>query len=218
MINNIETIKKQNNDTIIVVKPKISTNTSDIENIIKNKVDINNLNINECTLKKSVNGNVIIRCSNKQERQKIAEKIGTEVGADFSVVLPKTGQLKIKIVNIDSCSMEKSEDELIKNIVKQNGLMSISGASEIKTISKWKVEKYNNMAMVIEANKQIYENILMKGFLNIGWNRCKVYEYVRVIRCFKCWGFFHIAKHCKKARFVGNVRRTIQQKIVLVVG
>jgi hypothetical protein len=32
----------------------------------------------------------------------------------------------------------------------------------------------------------------------IGWNICKVYEHVNVLRCFKCGGFNHTSEKCKE--------------------
>lgn len=60
------------------------------------------------------------------------------------------------------------------------------------------------MAIVIEMSELIHQHILKKGFLNMGWSRCKVFDYVKMTRCYKCWGFFHIAKYCKKDEVCGK--------------
>ncbi|KAK2581149.1 hypothetical protein KPH14_007958 [Odynerus spinipes] len=31
-----------------------------------------------------------------------------------------------------------------------------------------------------------------------GYRRCKINEYIRIQQCYKCWGFGHLAKNCKK--------------------
>ncbi|CAD6229613.1 GSCOCG00012116001-RA-CDS, partial [Cotesia congregata] len=36
------------------------------------------------------------------------------------------------------------------------------------------------------------------GRVRWGWNKYKAYNYVNVIRCYKCWGFDHIANKCVK--------------------
>ena len=39
--------------------------------------------------------------------------------------------------------------------------------------------------------------ILKKEKLNVGWCSCRVFEHVRIFRCFKCGGFNHKANDCK---------------------
>lgn len=32
--------------------------------------------------------------------------------------------------------------------------------------------------------------------ISIGWRKCRVFNYFSIKRCFKCWGYHHIAKNC----------------------
>lgn len=199
-----EIVKNQNKKSVIIVTPINTVVGTDTENLIKDNIDISSLNVKECTMRKTMNGIVIIGCSNEQERVKVAEVIGIKLGSQYSVKIPKNTNLKIKITNIDYSNDEKSNDELLRNIIEQNKLDLISGYENMRLLSKWSVEKYNNITAIVEMNEQIHQNILRKGFLNIGWNKCRVYDYVKVTRCFKCWGFYHIAKFCKKNEICGN--------------
>src|SRR5436190_1645378 len=51
-------------------------------------------------------------------------------------------------------------------------------------------------SLIIEVDNRTYDVILNRGKINIGWRKCIVFSYVSVIRCFKCWGYFHIARNC----------------------
>lgn len=43
-----------------------------------------------------------------------------------------------------------------------------------------------------------HELLLGKGKVNIGWKRCPVFNHISVKRCFKCWGYHHMAKNCMR--------------------
>lgn len=40
--------------------------------------------------------------------------------------------------------------------------------------------------------------------ISIGWNRCIVYEVIRVKRCFKCQGYNHISENCRNKKSCRN--------------
>jgi len=40
--------------------------------------------------------------------------------------------------------------------------------------------------------------MLRKEKLNIGWRKCMVFNHYSVKRCFKCWGYYHLAKNCAR--------------------
>ena len=57
----------------------------------------------------------------------------------------------------------------------------------------------------IEVNGSCFKNIMECGYLNVGWYICKVYEDIKVMRCFKCAGFNHKIDRCsKEAPICGN--------------
>lgn len=37
-----------------------------------------------------------------------------------------------------------------------------------------------------------------KKKINIGWKRCPAFDHFNVRRCFKCWGYHHIAMNCSR--------------------
>lgn len=50
---------------------------------------------------------------------------------------------------------------------------------------------------IVEVDGNSFSEIMRLGKLNIGWDRCPVYEYFDVVRCYNCGGFGHIGKVCK---------------------
>lgn len=37
-----------------------------------------------------------------------------------------------------------------------------------------------------------------------GWKICKVQEYIGILRCYKCCGYYHFAKDCNKKETCGK--------------
>jgi len=53
-------------------------------------------------------------------------------------------------------------------------------------------------SVIIKTDEKTYELILSKEKLNVRWKKCPVFNHINVKRCFKCWGYFHIAKNCTR--------------------
>lgn len=51
---------------------------------------------------------------------------------------------------------------------------------------------------IMEVDPLTHTRILNEGKLSIGWSTCRVFDYIRVFRCFRCWGFDHRASECSK--------------------
>lgn len=50
---------------------------------------------------------------------------------------------------------------------------------------------------LISLPARIAKKIINDGRLRVGWVRCRIYEHLAPIRCFKCLNYGHIARHCK---------------------
>lgn len=70
--------------------------------------------------------------------------------------------------------------------------------TDIKITQLYQVNKNGNTYYnaVLELDVKVFAKILAEERLNVGWERCKVYDAVQVLRCFKCKGFNHKAKDC----------------------
>jgi len=48
----------------------------------------------------------------------------------------------------------------------------------------------------MEVDEETHKLILKKAKFNVGRKNCPVFNHINVKRCFKCWGYYHIAKNC----------------------
>lgn len=101
----------------------------------------------------------------------------------------------LKIIGLYS---KMSEEQLVNRICEQND--SCDASSSIKLVEM--KEKSNGATAIIETDISSYENILKNGRLNIDFERCRVFPFVKITRCFKCQEYGHIAKYCKKSEHI----------------
>lgn len=65
--------------------------------------------------------------------------------------------------------------------------------------------KKTNYTAIVEVDPTSFEKIMKEGSIKLNWGtRCWVYEYIRVVRCFKCHGYSHKAANCTNKRVCGK--------------
>ncbi|XP_036147511.1 uncharacterized protein LOC118647204 [Monomorium pharaonis] len=199
-----EAIKKKK-ENIIIIKPKTQQESETTKKIIKEKVDIKNMPMGITKVRKGREGTVILGCETGEEIDKLKDVVQSKLGDNYNVTESVQKKPKIKIVNISEEEIELDDDELIDTIKKQNSI----GESRISIVKK--IPKRKNMddsqsrrkgkegrSLIIEVDEVTHELMLKKEKLNIGWRKCPVFNHFSIKRCFKCWGFYHIAKNCTR--------------------
>lgn len=63
-------------------------------------------------------------------------------------------------------------------------------------------KNYGNIVLNVEP--ELYEKLLEKGKFNVGWKICNIFDYVNIIRCYKCAGYNHFAKDCTDVEACGK--------------
>lgn len=198
-----EVIKEKKKENVIIVKPKIQQESEATKKLIKEKVDIKSMAMGITKLKKGSKGTVIMGCEAGEEVKKLKETVQAKLGENYNVMESPQSRPKIKIINIGLEEMNLDDNELINTIKMQNKM----GTVNIRIVKRMIKEKRNKQpgkkgneegSIIIEADEETHEVILKKVKLNIGWKKCPVFNHINVKRCFKCWGYYHIAKNCTR--------------------
>ena len=71
--------------------------------------------------------------------------------------------------------------------------------TDVKIIKQYEIRKNNKICYnaTAEVEPNAFANILVAEKINIGWERCKVYNGIRVLRCLSCKVFNYQAANCK---------------------
>ena len=80
-------------------------------------------------------------------------------------------------------------------ILKQNSFLNQHDPEVQVQLKKKRKSKY--MA-IVECDPLSADAILKQGKMSIGWSICRMFEYVRLFRCYKCGDYDHKSTDCKK--------------------
>lgn len=203
-----EAVKDKKKENVIMIKPNIQQESETTKKLIREKVDIKTMALGITKLKKGSNGTVIMGCETEEEMKVLKTTVQDKLGKDFQVIESLQRKPKLKIININDEEMKMDDDNLIAAIKRQNRIDTGKDACQIRIIKRINREGRedkrrdrrgkNEGSIIIEVDEKTHKMLLKKEKLNIGWKKCPVYNHVNIKRCFKCWGFYHIAKNCKR--------------------
>lgn len=182
----------------LIVKPKIKQNVKKTKSVLNEKVDPGNFKIRN--VENRNNGALVIESENAEEREKIKNAIEIELNEDYEVRVPKPTEFSVIITDI---SFKYSETEIVEKLMKQNPVLN---NSELRILRIYETKRYNKTVYNVKLNleHEVYVKIMDMQRLNIGWERCRVFDGTDVTQCFKCRGYNHIAKECRNQEMCLN--------------
>jgi len=185
-------------EAVIIIKPLKEDDANSSEETkkdIKNKIDVTKLGLGITKMKKATKGAVVVGCENSDQAEILKEKVTSDMGEKYVIQAPKKKKRRIKIFDVekDDCGDEK---EFWGKIEDQNGLVKNSVRGKI--VHKSQNGKSQRVMIIAEVDDKTHEIMLEEERVKIGWNICKVQDYIGILRCFKCCGYYHFAKDCKK--------------------
>lgn len=145
-------------------------------------------------VKELKNGAVILKCDSDVANQKMKDEAQSVLGENYLISETKLLSPSVTISNI---SKELSEDEITEAVRSQNYFLADEDQFKLKTVKNSK--SGGSLFAVLQCNGSCYQKLMAVGKINIGFNKCPVYENFNVIRCYKCWRFNHFASDCKEA-------------------
>lgn len=175
----------------IVIKPKITQECTKTKEDIRESLDPTLLEIGISQVKDSKDGSIIISCNNKEDVEKIKNVAGIKLNENYVIRAQERKNPKIKIVDLEH---KLSDVSLIDSLKKQNGFLNHEDLHLKIIVVKKMVTRF--MA-IVECDPISFERIMTRKRLNIGWVSCRVFEYIPVLRCYKCGEFGHMAESCK---------------------
>lgn len=186
----------KNNDNVLIVKAKADADKPNIENKIKSAL---NPAVDEVkNLRKTANGSIVVTFKKNVKIDTAKQKLETKIGEKFDVNEPKIFDPIIKVVGFESEFLDKAN--LIAAIRAQNKDM-FDITSTIEVLNCNKMRNKDTCIATIKIDLLSFKKALKSQRINIGWSRCRIYEHVDVLRCYKCNSFGHTQVNCVSDNF-----------------
>lgn len=195
---NVEASKCKKHEPIIIVKPKDKEQKNTVtKDEIKQNIDPVDFGVTG--IRNFKQGAVIVECKNINATKKMEEQILSKMGEKYDVNTPKPKNPKLKIIGL---SDKYTPEEIVSKIKMQNDyLQTIDSKIEIKFIKEVKTKRGDvNYTIFTEVDGKTYHRMLQEGKVNIGWDRCRVFDNISLLKCYKCNGYMHKAQDCRSEK------------------
>ncbi|XP_031357806.1 uncharacterized protein LOC116181573 [Photinus pyralis] len=189
-----EKLKQKTYDPVIIVKPKDSSQLSK-QTFTTLKKNINPVTREVTGMKTLRRGAIVVECKTKEAAAKLKEEAESKLGDEYILSIPKRKLPKIKIVGLNDKIASAQMKEMI---LAQNQFLGENAYINIVHIAEDNRNR-NRYIAYAEVDGNSYQKILKEQKLNIGWDRCRIYDAVTTRRCYKCNNFGHKAADCTKA-------------------
>lgn len=174
----------------LIIKPKNSS-----QNSVKTKLDVTQRvdpsQIEIAGVRNTAHGGIQIECENDESMRKLHEAAKNVLGDQYEIQIPELKKPKIVIVGI-------YDKYLTDTDMFVNKLKDMSNTREIKFVRKYKPPRKEHFNVLLEVSTEAFNYFINQRKLRLGWDCFPMYEFVSVLRCFKCWRYGHMANQCKQ--------------------
>lgn len=176
-------------DPIVLVQPKTKQKCSATRAMLDEKNIPKQIEIQ--SVKNLPNGGVKIQCKSGSELLKLHEDAVKELSEDYTIIMPKMRNPKIRVTNM---SEKYSEMNIIECMKKQNELIK---DADMKVLHVFYVKYNETYGAIIEVDGKSFDVLMKENKVSIGTDVCNVTESLSVLRCFKCCGYNHKSYECR---------------------
>lgn len=200
--------KVDNSKSCLIIKSsgRNEPNTA-VENYFKNNFSPGTLGVEINKAKKTKDG-FLISCTDEPSAKKLKETLESKLSTNYRVCEPTSLRPRFIIRGVpDECLKDEVTgahkpsvcDDFVKNILQNNNL-DANSVNDFKVISCFR--NNSNINVIVEIIPSLFNYIINRRFLFLGWHKCLVEEYYQLIRCFKCSKYGHLKKDCRSVNTI----------------
>jgi hypothetical protein len=189
-----EKLKLAKNEPVIVIKPKDTNKTGkETREDVRKQIDPSKVPVKE--MRNVARGSVVLECKNADATEQVRQEVEEKLGKDYDISISELRNPEIKVIGLYD---EPEENEIVAKIKRQNDFIESTADIQVLKIEASK-RQTKTFSVALKVDPKTYSSVMEMGKLNIGWNRCRVVENIRILRCFKCAEYGHKIVECKNA-------------------
>ncbi|XP_049825042.1 calponin homology domain-containing protein DDB_G0272472-like [Aethina tumida] len=131
---------------------------------------------------------------NRNEKEKEAGTQYTKSTGTYTRKAEGINEEKLKKIREENVGME--DKEIIKKIEDEIEI----GIEHTTIVKRYACRNLMRENIIMEVDGKTYSKVMKQGRINFGNYAARVEEYLEVTVCFRCCGYGHVAKHCRKER------------------
>lgn len=149
-------------------------------------------------------GSIRILCDDEESTKKLHKVMSDKFADKYDIKVPEMKKPKIVIVGLS--------DEVVQDM--NSFLQDVKARipdiyeQEIKLIKTYLPKGKKLHSAILETSADAHKFLIELGRVSQGWESFPIYEFVSVLRCFKCWKYGHMSNTCTREKpvcpFCGN--------------
>ena len=178
----------QRRNDAILVKAKDNSTYADILKKMKESVDPSATDTKVVKLRRTRTNDILVLVSKGSKTESFSEAIKNAVKDEADVVALDYDP--VTFVDVRDIEEDITQEEVVNSIEK-----AIGENAGIKC--KMKPGFARTQIATIELRKKFADKLTSQGRIRIGWTYCQIKSRIKVLKCFKCLGYGHIARDCQ---------------------
>lgn len=142
--------------------------------------------------KETNKGNIIIECENHEAVKELKEKVEKSMGPKVNVEIVEKRKPKVKVMGMED---DFTKEEIQEYLMEMNGDIFTS-REQFNIVHIFSTPRMKGFKMELES--EVFELVMKRKSLMVGWFPCRVQECLDVLRCYKCQEFGHKSTNCTK--------------------
>ncbi|GAB0095926.1 uncharacterized protein DMENIID0001_113650 [Sergentomyia squamirostris] len=140
-------------------------------------------------------GAVRFRCQTDEVLNEVRGIVESRLSDGYELEIPGPELPRVKLSGLTE---RLNETEIRDCLVRQNDLNI--DVDEVKIITVRDTRRGRFFDVVISTPVHIYNELMKRSRINIGWDRCYVADGMHVRRCMNCCSYGHLRRDCTESR------------------
>jgi hypothetical protein len=162
-----------------------------IKQILKTKINPGEINVGVNTFK-LFNGGVLIETNSKEEIEVLDKEIQAKCGDELEANVHMLRKPRLIILNVPE---DISTTNIENSILRQNPDLNLKKGSIAAKFTYVKKKMHRNAEVEVGGGGNQKDTTIQQS--ELGWQICKIEDYLVATRCFKCSNFNHRTQDCR---------------------